>query len=205
MYLQQDEVPSMFRTGGFLGGREASGSFRRFGDSGETERYGSSGRFGGARRFGDCEEPEGYGAGGRSGGFRRNMPDDMFDGVDIPASGGVSGHEEGVADRSTYYSGGSGPRERTSGSFRPWTAPPARYGKKAPSDSLKNSYMGKQFSVTKAESLSYGVGDRVSHVKFGEGTVVDITEQKKDFEVTVDFDGPGRKRMYATFAKLKKI
>ena len=42
-------------------------------------------------------------------------------------------------------------------------------------------------------------------MKFGEGVVVNITEQKKDFEVTVDFDRAGRKRMYATFAKLEKI
>ena len=89
--------------------------------------------------------------------------------------------------------------------YRPWTAPAARYGKAISGDSgLKETYIGKQFSVSKATSLSYGVGDRVSHVKFGEGTVVDITEQKKDFEVTVDFDKAGRKRMYATFAKLKR-
>ncbi len=83
-----------------------------------------------------------------------------------------------------------------------WSAPAARYGS---ADSSLKSYMGRQFTVAKAESLSYGVGDRVLHVKFGEGTVADITEQKKDFEVTVDFDRAGRKRMYATFAKLKKL
>ncbi len=83
-----------------------------------------------------------------------------------------------------------------------WSAPAARYGS---ADSSLKSYMGRQFTVVKAESLSYGVGDRVLHVKFGEGTVADITEQKKDFEVTVDFDRAGRKRMYATFAKLKKL
>ena len=70
---------------------------------------------------------------------------------------------------------------------------------------MKEAYMGKQFTVTKAAALSYGVGDRVRHVKFGEGVVADITEQKKDFEVTVDFERAGRKRMYATFAKLEKL
>ena len=54
-------------------------------------------------------------------------------------------------------------------------------------------------------SLSYGVGDCVSHVKFGEGTVLDIIEGGRDFEVTVDFNGAGVKKMFASFAKLKKL
>lgn len=63
----------------------------------------------------------------------------------------------------------------------------------------------KQFRVVKADSLDYGVGDRVSHVKFGAGTVLEITEGGRDYEVKVDFDRAGIKRMFASFAKLKKI
>ena len=62
-----------------------------------------------------------------------------------------------------------------------------------------------QFTVTKASSLDYGVGDRVHHMKFGEGTVADITEGGRDYEVAVDFDNFGRKKMFASFAKLKKV
>lgn len=54
-------------------------------------------------------------------------------------------------------------------------------------------------------SLSYGVGDRVSHIKFGQGTVRAIVEGGRDFEVTVDFDTAGTKKMFASFAKLKKL
>lgn len=54
-------------------------------------------------------------------------------------------------------------------------------------------------------SLSYGVGDRVSHIKFGTGTVMGIIEGGRDFEVTVDFDTAGMKKMFASFAKLKKL
>ena len=54
-------------------------------------------------------------------------------------------------------------------------------------------------------SLSYGVGDRVSHIKFGTGTVMGIVEGGRDFEVTVDFDTAGTKKMFASFAKLKKL
>ena len=54
-------------------------------------------------------------------------------------------------------------------------------------------------------SLDYGEGDRVKHVKFGEGTVVQINDGGRDFEVTVEFDGAGRKKMFASFAKLQKV
>lgn len=54
-------------------------------------------------------------------------------------------------------------------------------------------------------SLSYAAGDRVSHIKFGEGTVKAIVEGGRDFEVTVDFDTAGVKKMFASFAKLKKL
>lgn len=54
-------------------------------------------------------------------------------------------------------------------------------------------------------SLSYGVGDRVLHTRFGEGTVTAVVEGGRDFEVTVDFDTVGTKKMFASFAKLKKL
>ena len=62
-----------------------------------------------------------------------------------------------------------------------------------------------QFTVTKAAGLEYGIGDRVRHMKFGEGTVADITEGGRDYEVAVDFDNYGRKKMFASFAKLQKV
>lgn len=43
----------------------------------------------------------------------------------------------------------------------------------------------------KSEGLSYGVGDRVRHVKFGDGTVTEIKEGGRDYEVTVQFDTAG--------------
>ena len=54
-------------------------------------------------------------------------------------------------------------------------------------------------------NLDYNQGDRVSHRKFGEGTVVDIADGKRDYEVTVEFDTAGKKKMLASFAKLEKI
>ena len=63
---------------------------------------------------------------------------------------------------------------------------------------------GKEFSVEKAE-VDYKVGDRVVHQKFGEGTVKEIEDGPRDYQVTVDFDDFGQKMMMASFAKLEKI
>ena len=62
-----------------------------------------------------------------------------------------------------------------------------------------------QFKVVKADKLDYTVGDQVSHVKFGKGTVLEITEGGRDYEVKVDFERFGVKKMFASFAKLKKV
>ena len=66
-------------------------------------------------------------------------------------------------------------------------------------------FQAKNFTVTKAASLDYEVGDTVRHVKFGVGIVKNIVEGGRDYEVTVDFDKAGVKKMFASFAKLKKI
>ena len=56
-----------------------------------------------------------------------------------------------------------------------------------------------------AADLTYDVGDRVSHIKYGEGTVLNIVKEPRDFKVTVNFDKAGQKIMYASFAKLKRL
>ena len=67
------------------------------------------------------------------------------------------------------------------------------------------AYKPKEFKVTKADALDYQVGDTVRHMKFGVGIVKAIAEGGRDYEVTVDFDKVGVKKMFASFAKLKKI
>ncbi|WP_036606374.1 ATP-dependent helicase [Oribacterium sp. P6A1] len=59
--------------------------------------------------------------------------------------------------------------------------------------------------VQKLSSLDYKEGDTVSHIKFGRGKVLSVTDGKKDFEVTVEFEKAGQKKMLASFAKLKKV
>ena len=67
-------------------------------------------------------------------------------------------------------------------------------------------------ALTKGSSLmsasgapDYEVGDTVRHIKFGTGLVLNIVKGAKDYEVTVDFEKYGVKKMFAAFAKLQKI
>ena len=56
-----------------------------------------------------------------------------------------------------------------------------------------------------ASAPDYQTGDRVSHIKYGDGTVLGLVKEPRDYKVTVDFDKAGQKIMYASFAKLKSI
>ena len=105
-------------------------------------------------------------------------------------AGTGNGYENGTA--------GYGSRSYGSGTI---------YGSGSPAGSSYQKPAGKNFSsaATRGGSLSYKVGDRVRHMKFGEGEVLRIVEGGRDFEVTVDFDRAGTKKMFASFAKLKKI
>ena len=75
-----------------------------------------------------------------------------------------------------------------------------QYGAKA-----GKPYNLSDFKVKPVGELDYQVGDRVKHIKFGVGTVQEITKGGRDFEVAVEFDRAGRKKMFASFAKLKKV
>ena len=83
---------------------------------------------------------------------------------------------------------------------------------KKPRQSMKSTplaaqtYQAKNFGTKiQKNPLDYTEGDRVKHMKFGEGTVVMINDGGRDYEVTVEFDTAGRKKMFASFAKLKKV
>ena len=82
------------------------------------------------------------------------------------------------------------------------------FGKKGVSaqDLLSSGILNK--GVQKAESqsgLGYTQGDKVRHMKFGVGTVLSIVDAGRDFEVTVNFEQYGVKKLFAAFAKLKKV
>ena len=60
-------------------------------------------------------------------------------------------------------------------------------------------------SIPAATAPEYKTGDRVLHIRYGEGTVTAIEKAPRDYKVTVIFDDYGQKIMYAGFAKLRKL
>ena len=84
-----------------------------------------------------------------------------------------------------------------------------KHTKTVPTKSTATGVSYTQTSITqnpvKTSDLGYTIGDTVRHIKFGIGTVLNIEDSKRDYEVTVDFERFGQKRMFATFAKLKKV
>ena len=122
-----------------------------------------------------------------------------------PGSGTVStfgkGYNAYASKTANFGSGSKGAggsglrRESTGGGLEKGTK--AGFG--------KNPGFGKTFTVQKAETLEYKEGDRVRHDRFGDGTVKKITDGARDYEVTVEFDTSGQRKMMACFANLKKI
>ena len=82
---------------------------------------------------------------------------------------------------------------------------PVSYGSRTPQYTPVTNQRSFESSNTTGAALSYQVGDRVRHMKFGDGEVKAIVAGGRDYEVTVDFDKAGTKKMFSSFAKLKKI
>ena len=121
----------------------------------------------------------------------RQRGDGLFNGF----SGGKNAYSD-YTDYNSFNTGGAFASGRLGNFGSLDTGRPARKGRAA---------LGATGASMEKVRPDYGVGDRVSHIKFGEGTVQEIKEGSKDYEVTVEFDDYGVKRMFAGFAKLKKI
>lgn len=69
-----------------------------------------------------------------------------------------------------------------------------------------NPYIQKGMgSTSPAGAPDYQVGDRVSHMKFGQGVVRSLTKLTNDYEVVIEFDGFGQRKLRSSFAKLTKL
>ena len=123
--------------------------------------------------------------------FSRRPVKQEFDDSELPWGRSAGGFSSGG-----YSSGGF-----SSAGFSKSSAYASKTARPAP----EKPNFGKAFTVQKADSLDYSAGDRVHHDKFGEGTVKNIEDGGKDYEVTVEFDTIGVRKMYASFAKLKKL
>lgn len=69
----------------------------------------------------------------------------------------------------------------------------------------ERTYKSNYGITIKKTKPDYEVGDIVRHRKFGEGKVISVEDGEKDFLVTVDFNALGKKKMFASFAKLEKL
>jgi DNA helicase-2/ATP-dependent DNA helicase PcrA len=170
------DVGELFGLGdGYGSARGGSYDSGKYGGSYGSGRYGGSGNYGG-NIYGDSRGTV------FSGGRRSSS---VTQGTSF-GSTGFNGEDSGFRRKGVYGSA-------------------AYHNPTDPAPRKKPKFNAAQFRVKKLDHLDYEVGDKVRHVKFGVGTVQAIKDGEKDFEVTVDFENYGVKRMFASFAKLKKI
>lgn len=125
---------------------------------------------------------------------KRRTNDDYGYGYDLSYSGGnIASTSNSTASVRVRPVANSTAKERAAAA-KPYIA------KAAALTSLK-----KGADIAGGVTPDYVVGDRVKHMKFGEGTVNVLVKGARDYEVTVDFDTAGTKKMFASFAKLVKL
>jgi len=146
--------------------------------------------------------------------FVKEVPPELLDGA-LPAvkKKDVEQYADDSYEREHFKSRPFGSIEGYPGSF---SGASGGYGRPKAVKTLKKTaaenmpYIAKGFGelqkgVPQTGGIDYTVGDRVFHIKYGEGTVLKIEEEPRDYKITVVFDGAGQKIMYAAFAKLKKV
>lgn len=131
---------------------------------------------------------------------------------------GHAGYQNGQAAENSYSRGGAGSYQRQFGKDADaiFDKPKAVARPKAVAVPKRTAYEDQPYitrttakiaeqAASSGGSLGYEQGDRVRHLKYGEGTVMKIESGARDYQVTVVFDEVGQKVMYAGFAKLKKV
>ena len=110
------------------------------------------------------------------------------------------------APRKSSYTGYSpGNRARAVPAKKPFIAGAARQQDSAVGKAKTQTWGMMTKGAPAPDEPDYRPGDRVKHVKYGDGTVSAMTREEKDYKVTVEFDSAGQKIMYAAFAKLQKL
>ena len=62
-----------------------------------------------------------------------------------------------------------------------------------------------QSRTTDSIKFDFAKGDRVSHAKFGEGTILEAQAVGNDMRLKINFDAHGEKNLMAVYAKLTKV
>ena len=129
------------------------------------------------------------------------------------ADGRTASRGEGTFAGRGNIAGKAGQGERTAMDYRPKAIVRPKVTPKADKPFIAKGIgslnqlagISKGMPYKAPEKLGYDVGDRVTHTKYGEGTVTNISKEERDYKGTVNFDRAGQKIMYATFAKLKRL
>ena len=79
------------------------------------------------------------------------------------------------------------------------------YGGRKQSTYLQERAAAQAKSSAPAGSVTFSAGDRISHKKFGEGTVLKATPMGNDTLLEISFDEGGTKKLAAAFAKITKL
>ena len=206
-----DEIPQELLDTRELESYSGESSFRQrsgYTGGGRYSRFDGSG--GGSRR--GYDQDSGFGSGSRrgydrdsgfDGGSRRGYDRDSgFDGGSRRGFDWDNGFGSEVREE---YGQDSGSGSASGGFGLPSDSGNSGSGAKKGRKSLFGTPLQmSKGAPKKAESLNYAVGDLVTHVKFGEGTVKAITDVGRDYQVTVDFEKAGTRKIMAAFAKLEK-
>ena len=152
--------------------------------------------------------------------FVKEIPAELMDGaapekVWRTASEPMRRPEREPDNEPPYFSAGAdyGSRTQASADFRPKAVARPKVTAKADKPYIAREIgslnrltgLSKGAAYQAPAELTYGVGDRVLHVKYGEGEVLNVEKEPRDYKVTVLFDRAGQKIMYAAFAKLKRL
>ena len=144
--------------------------------------------------------------------FVREIPEDLLDDT-VPARKTSSESREMLENLLGLGGRKTGAPEKAAYDFRPKATLKPKVTAQADKPYITRGIGGlnqlagvsKGAGVSLTGELSYEIGDRVSHIKYGEGTVLNLVKEPRDYKVTVDFDRAGQKIMYASFAKLKRV
>ena len=117
--------------------------------------------------------------------FVKEIPEDLFEGNLV---------KKGMPSASSNSAPQGGVKKPSVGVKKPFIARAAAF-----------TDLKKGADIAAGAAPDYGPGDRVAHIKFGAGTVKALEKGPRDYQVTVDFDEAGTKKMFAAFAKLQKI
>ena len=144
--------------------------------------------------------------------FVREIPEDLLDDT-VPARKTSSESREMLENLLGLGGRKTGAPEKAAYDFRPKATLKPKVTAQADKPYITRGIGGlnqlagvsKGAGVSLTGELSYEIGDRVSHIKYGEGTVLNLVKEPRDYKVTVEFDRAGQKIMYASFAKLKRV